>query len=88
MTVHVGKKTVTQTGDAVTVAVGGASQGLTVRVKDLNKVDVLLQVNLTLDPVVDSSLPTNVDISDNVVGMTIVFAAGTTVTPEVTVLGS
>ena len=82
-----GRKIVKQIGDTITVPIGGANQGVVVRVNDLSRVENIVQVNVVLDPVVSTSLPTNIDYDGNLVGMTIVCGAGTTLTPHVIAVG-
>jgi len=82
-----GKKVSVATSDTITVPIGGANQGVVVRFSELSKVDYILEVNLTLDPVVDTGLPTNLDIKDNLVGFTVACGAGTTLTAEAIALG-
>jgi hypothetical protein len=73
--------------DAITVPVAGGAQGVTVPMRDLRKVIKVLQINVTTDPVVDVSVPENIKVTGNVVGMTLVCGAGTTLTVECTALG-
>ena len=73
--------------DTITVPIGGGAQGLSAVVEDLKNIEKVLQVNLTTDPVVDTSLPENISASKNAVGATIVFGAGTTVSAEFIALG-
>ena len=77
-----GKLIARDASDTITVPVGGGAQAVTVTMKDLRVVEYLIQVNVTTDPVVQVSLPQNVKIDKNVVGMTLYFGAGTTLTVE------
>jgi len=75
------------TSSQVVVAVGGGAQAVTVTMKDLTHVEYVTQVNVTTDPVVQVSIPQNVKIDKNVVGMTLYFGAGTTLTVEAIAVG-
>jgi len=75
------------TSDQIVVPVGGGSQAVTITMKDLGVVEYVLQVNVTTDPVVQVSVPQNVKIDKNVVGMTLYFGAGTTLTVEAIAAG-
>jgi len=73
--------------DTITVPVGGGAQAVTVTMKDLKQVEYVVQVNVTTDPVVDVSVPQNIAIDKNVVGMTLYCGAGTTLTVEAIATG-
>lgn len=75
------------TSSQYVVPVGGGSQAVTVTMKDLTHVEYVTQVNVTTDPVVQVSLPQNIKIDKNVVGMTLYFGAGTTLTVEAIAVG-
>jgi hypothetical protein len=70
------------TSDEITVPVAGGAQAVTVTMKDLKQVEYVVQVNVTTDPVVDVSVPQNIKIDKNVVGLTLYCGAGTTLTVE------
>jgi len=78
---------VSGTSDTIVVPVGGGNQPVTVTLRDLRRVEKVIQVNVTTDPVVDVSPPQNITVSKNVVGMTLRFGAGTTLTTEVIAIG-
>jgi len=82
-----GKKIVKVEGDAITVSVGGANQGVVVTT-ELARIDAVLQVNVKTDPIVDVGLPTNIDIDGPTIGLTLPVAAGTTLTPEIIAIGN
>ena len=82
-----GRLIVSATSDTVTVPVAGGNQPVTVTVKDLRKVEKVISVNVTTDPVVDVSLAQNPKVTKNVVGMTLRCGAGTTMSVEAIVLG-
>jgi len=82
-----GKKIVRAEGDAVVVPIDGANQGVVV-ITELARVDAVLQVNIKTNPIVDVGLPTNVDIDGPIIGLTLPVAAGTTLTPEIIVIGN
>ena len=77
-----GKKLVKAKSDTITVPIGGANQGIVLTFAEVAKVQVLIGINITTDPVVDVSVPQNVTYDDNVVGLTLAVAAGTTLTVE------
>jgi len=76
-----------ETSDTITVPIAGGNQAVTVTMKDLRRVEKVIQVNVTTDPVADVSLPQNIVIDKNVVGMTLRFGAGTTLVAEVIATG-
>ena len=78
---------VSGTSDTIVVPVSGGNQPVTVTLRDLRRVEKVIQVNVTTDPVVDVSPPQNITVSKNVVGMTLRFGAGTTLTTEVIAIG-
>ena len=78
---------VSDTSDTITVPVAGGAQGVTVTLKDLRRVEKVIQVNVTTNPVVDVSPPQNISIDKNVVGMTLRFGAGTTLSVEAIAIG-
>jgi len=80
------------TSDVVTVPIGGGAVAFKVRINGLQRVEKVVQVNiLRLDPPTQAT-PFGYKVGEkledaNVVGLTIYFAAGTTVQIEVIATG-
>jgi len=75
-----GKKVCREAITAAVVSAGNTAR--TVRFSDLNRVDYVLQVNLTTSPPTYATHH-GVKITDNVVGLTLYAGAGTTLGGEV-----
>jgi len=84
-----GKKVVTQEGSEYNVAIGGENKAITVRCDELKRVEALLNVQFGMQPSVrDASPAIGVKVEDNVIGMTVSVADGTTLTPSVMAMGT
>lgn len=84
-----GRIIVREVSSEYTVAIGGATQAVTITFADLKKVEYLINITATTDPVVAAELgvPQNPVITGNMVGFTIYVGAGTTLVVEGQAIG-
>jgi len=86
-----GKKVFEDRSATITVPIGGANQPVTIRFEGLSRILSVLSIYLSLDPVIQAT-PCNPQIGTtpedmNVVGLTVVCAAGTTLIVDARVVG-
>ncbi len=81
------KYIVSGSSDETTVPLAGGSVTVDIEFPEISRVLTLQSVAVDTNPAVEVSIPENVSYDGNKLSMTLVFAAGTTMRANATVIG-